>query len=159
MLMLVGAVVSLHDYAGHVWRPDSMAESGTQAGVIAFGRPPLRPRSRALAKPAIALSRDTSASSCAKAAIIVMRTAPMGVDVSRDSDNERNATPRMESWWSSSKVCFVDLPRRSRRQALSTPPRGGRRDMRRAGAVTHGLPLTPWSSNTLSAPATVRASL
>jgi hypothetical protein len=77
-----------------VWAPEaySCRAAASLAGVMTLGRPPMRPRARAAASPAVVRSRTRSRSNSARAANTWKTSLPPGVVVSIASCRERNPT-------------------------------------------------------------------
>jgi hypothetical protein len=92
------------------------------AAVMTVGRPPVRPRARAAARPAIVRSLTNSRSNWASEPKMWKINRPPGVVVSMDSVNDRNPTPLPSSSCTVSMRCGNDLPSRSNRHTTNVFP-------------------------------------
>jgi hypothetical protein len=94
----------------------------TWSGDSAGGRPPLRPRARAAASPALVRSRIRSRSNSASAAKTWNTSRPPEEVVSIVSCKERNPTPCSDKICSWSIRCRIERPNRSSRHTTSVSP-------------------------------------
>ena len=101
----------------------NIAAAFLMSDALSFGlRPPLRPRARAAANPALVRSRIRLCSNSASAPKMWKMSFPPVLVVSMLSVSERNPTDRSSSLWIISTRFFNERPRRSSLQTIRVSP-------------------------------------